>query len=90
MGTVLAGMRSSMGRRLGGGKQRRSVVVRGAPVVTDDAQGILRHQGMMRTEEGRSIDDRELRRVELTERGRSGGDGSGFIADENNSMVGLR
>jgi hypothetical protein len=62
-------MRSSMGRRLGGGKQRRSVVARGAPVVTGDTQGVLRHRGMMRSEEGRSIDDRELRRVELTERG---------------------
>jgi hypothetical protein len=45
------------------------VVVRGALMVVGDALGVLQHQGTTRSEERRSIDDRELRRVELTERG---------------------
>jgi hypothetical protein len=52
-------------------------------------KGALQHWGTTRSEEGRSIDDGELRRVELTERGRSGGGGSGFIADGSAPMVGL-
>jgi hypothetical protein len=45
---------------------------------------------MTRSEEGRSIDDRELGRVDLTERGRSGGGGgSGFITNGSAPMVGL-
>jgi hypothetical protein len=43
----------------------------------------------MRSEEGRSIDDGELGRVELTERARRGGDGSGFVIDGSALMVGL-
>jgi hypothetical protein len=44
---------------------------------------------MTRSEEGRSIDDRELGRVDLTERGRSGGGGLGFITNGSAPMVGL-
>jgi hypothetical protein len=53
----------------------------GAPVVVSSAQGVLQHRGMMKSEEGRSIDDGELGRVELTERGQSGGGSSKSITD---------
>jgi hypothetical protein len=69
MGTELTGTRSSMGGRLGGNKRCHSGVARGlrwSPVMP---KGPLQHWGMMRSEEGRSIDDGELGRVELTERG---------------------
>jgi hypothetical protein len=46
---------------LGGGE--------GALVVAGGAQGVLQHWGTTRSEEGRSIDDGKLGRVELTERG---------------------
>jgi hypothetical protein len=81
------GTRSSTGRRPGGGKRRRLVVVRGlrwSPVMP---KGVLQHWGMTRSEEGWSIDDGELGRVELTERGLSGG-GSRFITDGSALMVG--
>jgi hypothetical protein len=90
MGMELTGTRSSMGRWLGGGKRRRSGVVRGlrwSPVMP---KGVLQHWGTTRSEEGRSIDDGELGRVELTERARRGGDGSGFVIDGSAPMVGLR
>jgi hypothetical protein len=53
-------------------------------------KGPLQHWGMTRSEEGQLIDDGELRRVELTERGQSGGGGPGFIADGSALMVGWR
>jgi hypothetical protein len=52
-------------------------------------KGILQHWGTTRSEEGWSIDDGELRRVELTEGGWSGGDDLGFITDGSAAMVGL-
>jgi hypothetical protein len=53
-------------------------------------KGALQHWGTTRSEEGRSIDDGELGGVELTERARRGGDGSGFVIDGSAPMVGLR
>jgi hypothetical protein len=41
----------------------------GAPVVSGEVRGVLQHGEMTRCEEGRSIEDGELREGELTEGG---------------------
>jgi hypothetical protein len=60
----------------------------GAPVVAGGARGVLQDWGTTGSEEGWSMDDGELRRVELTERGRSGDGSSEFVADGGAPMVG--
>jgi hypothetical protein len=61
MGGHRRGRRGGSVKALGSGE--------GAPVVTGGARGVLQHWGMTGSEAGWLIDDDELRRVELTERG---------------------